>query len=196
LHYIIYKTTNLINGKYYIGKHQTNDLNDGYVGSGKYLKRAINKYGIHNFHTEIIEIYDEEWKMNIAEKILVVIDSEISYNLCPGGKGGFGYLNKNKLSVNFFTKENGKKFNKLAIKKLKELRKNDEFRAKISKTHHDIKRIKYASNVDIDALMSIDFTKEGWSKKLKPIANVVNTGRWLKCYFPELWKNAWRKNNK
>lgn len=96
--YTIYKTTNLLNGKFYIGKHQTNNLDDGYVGSGKLLRRAINKYGIENFSTVILEVYDEEWKMNLAEKILVVIDQDVSYNLCPGGHGGFGYINKNKLT--------------------------------------------------------------------------------------------------
>ncbi len=41
MYYVIYKTTNLVNGKFYIGKHQTNDLNDGYIGSGKILRLAI-----------------------------------------------------------------------------------------------------------------------------------------------------------
>ena len=95
MHYIIYKTTNLINGKFYIGKHQTNDLNDGYVGSGKLLKRAIKKYGLDQFKTEIIETCSTEAHMNLAEKVYVVIDQEVSYNLCPGGRGGFGYINNN-----------------------------------------------------------------------------------------------------
>ena len=95
MHYIIYKTTNLVNGKFYIGKHQTNDLNDGYIGSGKLLKRAIKKYGIENFKTEILFKCPTEAHMNLAEKVYVVIDSEVSYNLCPGGRGGFGYINDN-----------------------------------------------------------------------------------------------------
>lgn len=94
--YTIYKTTNLINGKFYIGKHQTKDLNDGYIGSGKLLKRAINKYGLDNFHTEILHVCESEKQMNTLEKILVVPDPELNYNLCPGGHGGFGFINNNE----------------------------------------------------------------------------------------------------
>lgn len=96
MYYTIYKTTNLLNNKFYIGKHQTTNLNDNYLGSGKLLKRAIKKYGIENFTKEIILICSSEEEMNTKEKELVVL-SEDSYNLCEGGKGGFGYINKNKL---------------------------------------------------------------------------------------------------
>lgn len=99
LKFIIYKTTNLVNGKFYIGKHQTRNLDDGYIGSGKILKRAIKKYGQENFLTEILYVFNNEWQMNLAEKILVVTDSAVSYNLCSGGQGGFGYLNDKKLNV-------------------------------------------------------------------------------------------------
>jgi hypothetical protein len=49
---IIYKTTNLINGKIYIGKDKHN--NDNYIGSGKILKQAIAKYGRNNFVKEVM----------------------------------------------------------------------------------------------------------------------------------------------
>lgn len=97
--YTIYKTTNLVNGKFYIGKHKTTNLNDGYLGSGKLLKRAIQKYGTENFHREILHVCESEKQMNALEKILVVPDVEINYNLCDGGQGGFSYIYRNKLYV-------------------------------------------------------------------------------------------------
>ena len=100
--YTIYKITNKIDGTIYIGKHQTKNINDGYMGSGKYLKRAIEKYGIDNFKKEIIFQFDNEADMNDKEAELVnedFVNDEKNYNLCPGGKGGFGYINSNGLGV-------------------------------------------------------------------------------------------------
>ena len=92
MYYTIYKITNIVNNKYYIGKHQTINLDDGYMGSGKLIKKAIDKYGIGNFTKEILFVFDNEQEMNDKEKELVVV-SEETYNLCPGGHGGFGYIN-------------------------------------------------------------------------------------------------------
>jgi len=92
--YTIYKITNKINNKFYIGMHKTNNLDDGYMGSGKLLKRAVKKYGIKNFIKEILYVFDNEEDMKNKEKELVVI-SEQSYNLCEGGHGGFSYINRN-----------------------------------------------------------------------------------------------------
>jgi len=91
--YTIYKITNKLNNKFYIGMHKTIDLQDGYMGSGKLIRAAIQKYGIENFTKEILYIFDNEEDMKNKEKELVVL-SEQSYNLCEGGKGGFGYINR------------------------------------------------------------------------------------------------------
>lgn len=96
--YLIYQTTNLLNNKIYIGKHQTNNLDDGYIGSGKHLNRAIKKYGLENFKTEILFKFDTEQEMNAKEAELVTEDfcsREDTYNICVGGQGGWSYVNKN-----------------------------------------------------------------------------------------------------
>ena len=97
--YTIYKITNKLDGKIYIGKHQTKDLNDGYMGSGKHLKRAIDKYGLENFTKEILFQFDNEIDMNAKEAELVTeefVKEDTNYNLCPGGNGGWGYINLNE----------------------------------------------------------------------------------------------------
>lgn len=51
----IYKTTNLINGKFYIGKHKSEKYDPSYYGSGKIIRLAIKKYGLENFKNEVLE---------------------------------------------------------------------------------------------------------------------------------------------
>lgn len=96
--YTVYKTTNNINMKVYIGKHQTKNLDDGYLGSGKLLKAAIKKYGKESFSKEILFIFDNEQEMNEKEKEMVKIGAN-TYNLCEGGRGGFGYINSDPVLV-------------------------------------------------------------------------------------------------
>ena len=67
--YIIYKTTNLLNNKFYIGKHQCLTLEDGYLGSGRALKEAVAKYGKENFKREILFIFNDEADMNLKESL-------------------------------------------------------------------------------------------------------------------------------
>ena len=91
MYYTIYKITNVINNKIYIGKHQTEIINDSYYGSGRSILAAIKKYGKENFKKEILFVFDNECQMN--EKELEIITEEFvsrrdTYNLGIGGEGG------------------------------------------------------------------------------------------------------------
>lgn len=114
--YTIYKTTNLINGKIYIGKHETLDANDDYMGSGKNIKRALAKYGIENFKKEILFIFGNEEEMDFKEAELVTKEfvlEDTNYNICPGGQGGWGYVNN--INPELRTKgHNTETFNKIS----------------------------------------------------------------------------------
>ncbi len=92
IYYTVYKITNIINGKFYIGKHKTRNLGDGYFGSGVILKKAIQKYGRKNFMKEILYVFDNELEMNLKEQELVQINEQ-TYNVNIGGYGGFDYIN-------------------------------------------------------------------------------------------------------
>lgn len=89
-HYI-YLTTNLINGKKYIGKHY-GELNDDYLGSGNLIKLAINKYGKENFKKEILFISSDEQENNQKEKEFIKVFNAVKdknfYNIHEGGEGG------------------------------------------------------------------------------------------------------------
>ena len=71
MYYIVYETTNNINGHIYIGVHITSVIDDGYVGSGKVLQRAIKKYGLEYFTRKILFIYDNPEEMFKKEKEIV-----------------------------------------------------------------------------------------------------------------------------
>lgn len=91
-HYLIYKTTNLIDNKIYIGCHITDDIDDDYLGSGKYFKYAINKYGIENFKKEILLECSSKEEMFKKESEIVneeFVSRNDNYNLKLGGFGGF-----------------------------------------------------------------------------------------------------------
>jgi len=95
-HYTIYETTNTVNGKIYVGQHITNNLNDKYLGSGKILNYAIQKYGEDKFEKKILHIFETKEEMDTKEAEIVDEDfvaRDDTYNIKTGGVGNWWYIN-------------------------------------------------------------------------------------------------------
>ena len=159
---IIYKTTNLINGKIYIGKDKINK--DRYFGSGTILKNAIKKYKKKNFKKEILEHCDNEDHLNEREKYwikkLKSQDRNIGYNIDGGGHGGDVYMylteeqkdRHRKLSYDGATKWTKDPNNrKLKIKSAKEMWQRKDYQDKMEirlMKHYYRKYMKFYKDID------------------------------------------------
>ena len=202
-YHFLYKTTNLINGKYYYGMHSTYKLDDGYLGSGKMLRYSIRKYGKENFSIKIIEFFHSREDLVNAEINLItemIIDDNLCMNLRKGGMGGIT------------SKEHQKIFSLKGNLKLKELRTNEIYREEwlnkknnfkkgvenpnfgkknmnfLNKKHTEDSKIKIGekSSINQKGEKNSQFgtcwiTKEGENKKIKKelLENYLNDG-WIK----------------
>ncbi len=125
---IIYKTTNLINGKIYIG--QFNGIDKYYIGGGKYFKRAVKKYGRKNFKFEILTQGDFNIQLTDSLEIHYIqlynaTNKKIGYNIAPGGGGKTGF---------FLTQEHKDKISKAHKGKIKGPL-SEEHKLKLSKAN-------------------------------------------------------------
>lgn len=119
--YYVYRTTNLINKKYYIGKHVSIKFDPNYLGSGLKIKNAIRKYGKHNFKVELIQAFLTEKEAFDYERQLIesVLGLPECYNIVDGGKG----FNKNsaKLASDKAKQKGWRGFGSLTPEKFKEI---------------------------------------------------------------------------
>ncbi|QGZ15496.1 homing endonuclease [Acinetobacter phage vB_AbaM_Berthold] len=125
--YTVYKTTNNINNKIYIGVHRTENINDKYLGTGTLFLKALKKYGAENFTKEILFVYDNEDEMFEKEAELVTeqfVALDTNYNLDIGGRGLAGRAKDicARISLNNARFNNGKTL-------------SDATKAKLSKAH-------------------------------------------------------------
>ena len=92
--YLIYKTTNCLDGKFYKGQHKTKKLKDNYLGSGTRIWLAVLKYGRPNFKREIIGFYENFKDMDEAEKLFITeedIKNKNCYNIRIGGHNQYWF---------------------------------------------------------------------------------------------------------
>lgn len=179
--YTVYKIINLINGKVYIGVHKTNNLDDGYMGSGTNIKRAIDKYGLDNFKKEYLSIFDNAEEMFDMESRLVnedFIKSEETYNIVKGGNGSFDHINSNILTSDMRSNFGGwddiekrrKIIESIPIEKRKEIGRymGKNFGGSNKLTEVEI-------NQRLELIEDIDLTKFGWVKKVSERLGLSHT---------------------
>jgi group I intron endonuclease len=171
-YHFLYKTTNLLNGTFYIGIHSTSNLKDGYLGSGKRLRRSITKYGKENFKIEYLEFFDSRELLVEREKQLVnedLLKDTNCMNLKPGGMGGL------------CSDEHRIKFRKGASEYQKEKWKDIEYRNKVKSIFlnytiyaHKAGKIKYDT-----------FTGKSHTEETKKKMSEAKKGKYNGCNNPQ-----------
>lgn len=108
-HHYIYKITR-VDGRYYIGMHSTDNLDDGYFGSGKLIIRSIKKHGKEKHIKEIIEHLPSREALKLREKELVneeLLDDKLCMNIRIGGEGGWDHVPRDVVLSNLSKRNKG-----------------------------------------------------------------------------------------
>ena len=125
----VYITENAVNGRKYIGKHESKEYDSSYLGSGKVLAEAIRKYGTESFTNRVLYIASSREELNRAEKTYIEIYrrkyGRRLYNIASGGDGGNVFYNASEDEKQEF------------VKKMTEINRercgSDDFKKKLSK---------------------------------------------------------------
>lgn len=132
--YYIYLITNKINNKTYVGQRKCPankfpEQDISYMGSGKIILQAFQRYGIKNFSKEILAIAHTKQNINILEKVFIAsyrVENKAEYNIANGGDGGVTYIWTEEQKQHLSNLEKGKVFSKETRKKISEAVKGDK----------------------------------------------------------------------
>lgn len=202
--YCIYRITNKINGKTYIGQHKYKKLNDSYMGSGKLLKLAKKKYGIENFEKEILEFDIPNVDLaNDWEQMYILFErvkGKSEYNIANGGGGVVGVERSEEWKRKISEAQKGRHLSEETRKKLSEARKgkkhgplSEEHRRKISEAHKGLHHSEEAKQKMKG--------RTAWNKGKKPYEMTEETRQKLSKafkgrYLSEDWKRKISESKK
>ena len=189
----IYKITNQINGKIYIGKHSTDNLNDGYMGSGILIRKAEKKYGKENFTKEYLAFCDTEEKLNWFEKFYIkkYKARENGYNLTDGGDGSLGRYQSEETKMKISNTKSGVKVPKLSIalkgkpSGFKDKHHTEEAKRKISEGLKDKHRTEETKRKISEGHKGKSKPKYKW---LKPTGEIKNMAPHIVSRYHKDWK--------
>lgn len=179
-HHIIYKTTCLVTGRYYIGMHSTDDLSDAYLGSGVRLTRSVKKYGADQHRREILEDLPTRQLASDREKELITEEMRADPECLNCGAGGLGAVDRpatkeetrKKLSESgkaFYLTEAGQEAARRHSESQRGRKRAPETGAKIAAKQ----RAHYANNVVTRSEESKRKTSATLAGKVKPMETVT-----------------------
>ena len=188
-YHFLYKTTNLLSGRYYIGMHSTDDLDDGYLGSGNRLRKAINKHGKENFIREILEFCESRIELSLRESEVVNLDEiakEDCMNLVVGGNG-------------FMLDEHHYNCSKLGgLAHANRMKKDGVYANKVKKTASDnFKKAHKEGKIKYNTFTGkkhSEETKKKMSESLKKVSSGKNNSQYGTCWITKNGEN--KKINK
>lgn len=111
-HYFVYKSTNILTDDFYIGKHETSNLHDGYLGSGKRLLNSVAKYGAENFKRDILSFHSTADEAFAVERVIIgpLLAHPKCLNLVDGGRGFTSVSGKRASDIAILTGRFGAKY--------------------------------------------------------------------------------------
>jgi hypothetical protein len=174
-YHFTYLTINTINNKFYLGKHTTKDLNDGYIGSGIAFLNAVKKHGHSNFQHYRLQFFNTAQDAYIAEALLITEEYlkkyrdelKVCYNLKTGGGSGSILSEESKEKISKTSKES---WSRPDVKeKLRDAFARPEYKEKRSKASKEVqanKEMIYQSTGEKKTVHTNDVLshlKAGWT---------------------------------
>ena len=140
--YYIYRITNKVDGKTYIGQHKYKKLNDKYMGSGVLIAKAKKKYGIENFKKEILEFDIPDVDLaNDWEQMYILFErvkGKAEYNIANGGYGNKGFHHSEETRRKMSKTRKGHKVSEETRRKLSEANKGKIISEEQRKKHSEL----------------------------------------------------------